>query len=170
MFFSLCICELRSYACLRAHSNGGPHMRKRMNRKMALARAARGARGSSCPMTYDSGSGASGHSSHRGGVVRRSRDVQLTRPLVVTIRDDSPVSESASMTAKEGILWHHPTERCKEEQPARTSARVDQMEIDKEKAEPVRKIPMSLLSSTDSSSITPPLDGSDDRSIDFKGM
>ena len=144
-------------------------MRKRMNRKMALARAARGARGSSRPMTYDSGSGASGHSSHRGGVVRRSRGVQLTRPLVVTIRDDSP-GLPASMTAKEGILWHHPTERCKEEQPARTSARVDQMEIDKEKAEPVRKIPMSLLSSTDSSSITPPLDGSDDRSIDFKGM
>ena len=145
-------------------------MRKRMNRKMELARAARGARGSSRPMTYDSGSGASGHSSHRGGVVGRSRDAQLTRPLVVTIQDDSPVGENASMTAKEGILWHYPTDQCKKEQSARKSARVDQMETDKEEAELVREILMSLPSPTDSGSTTLPWDGSDDRSMDFEGM
>jgi hypothetical protein len=153
-------------------------MRKRMNKKMALARAARGAvggtragrRGSCRPMTYDSGSGACGHSSRRGGVVGRSLDAQLTRPLVVTIRDDSPVGANSSTTAQDGIPWHHPTDQCKREQPVRKSARVAHMEMDKDEAELVREILMSLPSPTDSGSTTLPWDGSDDRSMDFEGV
>jgi hypothetical protein len=172
--FSICICELNSYACLRVHCNGVPHMRKRMNKKMAIARAAGGARGghqrSSRPVTYDDGSGACGHSSRKGGVVGRSLDAHLTRPPVVTIWDDSPECSNSPTTAKDGIPWHHPTNHCQKDQPVRKSARVAQMEMDKDDGEIVREIFMILPSPTGSDSTTLPWDGSDDRSMDFEGM
>ena len=166
---SICRCDLTSYACLRIHNNCGPHMRKRMNKTTALCRAVGGARegcqGSSRPMTDDSGSGAS----RKGGVVGRSLDAQLTRPLVVTIRDDSPPGENSSATARDGIPWHHPTDQCQEDQPVRKSARVVQMESDKSDAEVVREIIMGLPSPTGSGSTTLPWEGSDDRMRDFEG-